>query len=163
VLAAAMVVLGAFADTVDGAVAVVTGRHSALGQVYDSVADRLTEAAWLVALWVLGAPAWLAVCCGAVAWLHEYVRACATGAGMSDIGAVTLGERPTRVLIAGFGLAFCGVAGLAGRELVAGTASLAVGSASLAAWAATVAAAIWFLLGSVGLGQLTVAVRRTLR
>jgi phosphatidylglycerophosphate synthase len=149
VVAAALVVCGAFADTVDGALAVVTGRERALGQVYDAVADRLTEAAWLLGLWLLGAPGWLVAGCGAVSWLHEYVRARAAVAGMSGIGVVTLGERPTRVLLAAFGLALSGVAGLVSTELAAGT--------------VTVAAAIWALFGALGLGQLAAAVRRALR
>jgi CDP-diacylglycerol--glycerol-3-phosphate 3-phosphatidyltransferase len=148
-VAAALVVLGALADTVDGALAVVTGTESRLGQVYDSVADRFSEAAWLLALYLLGAPGWLAAGCLAVTWLHEYVRARATVAGMSDIGAVTVGERPTRVLVAVFGLAAAGFAGLLDPDLAAGT--------------ATVATAVWTALGALALLQLAVAVRRALR
>jgi phosphatidylglycerophosphate synthase len=145
-LAAGLVILGALADTVDGALALVTERETRLGRVYDSVADRLTEAAWLAGLWVLGAPGWLVTVAGAVAWLHEYVRARAGTAGMPGIGAVTVGERPTRVLIVVFGLTFAGLAGLAGAELAAGT--------------ATIATAIWTLLGGLGLAQLAAAIRR---
>jgi CDP-diacylglycerol--glycerol-3-phosphate 3-phosphatidyltransferase len=144
---ALLVLLGAVADSVDGALAVVAGRETRLGQVYDSAADRVTEAAWLVALFLLGAPGWLVSGCLAVTWLHEYVRARATVAGMSDIGAVTIGERPTRVLVAVFGL-------------------LAVGAAEvvdLGGTAATVTAVVWAVPGVVGLLQLTVAVRRALR
>jgi phosphatidylglycerophosphate synthase len=145
---AVLVVCGALADTVDGALAVVARRESRLGQVYDAVADRLSEAGWLLGLWLLGAPGWLVTACGALAWLHEYLRARAAAAGMSGIGAVTVGERPTRVLLMIFGLALSGLAGLAGPELAAGT--------------ATVAAAIWALLGGLGLAQLAATVRRTL-
>ena len=147
--AAALVLLGALADTADGALAVITGRESRLGQVYDSVADRLSEAAWLLGLHLLGAPGWLAAGCLAVTWLHEYVRARATVAGMSEIGAVTVGERPTRVLLAFFGLACAGAVGLAAPDLAAGT--------------ATVAVAGWTALGAVGLIQLAAAVVRALR
>jgi CDP-diacylglycerol--glycerol-3-phosphate 3-phosphatidyltransferase len=147
-VAAALVVLGALADSVDGALAVVTGTESRLGRVYDSVADRLSEAAWLLALYLLGAPGWLAAGCLAVTWLHEYVRARATVAGMSEIGAVTVGERPTRVLVALFGLAAAGFAGLLDPDLAPGTATVAV-----AAWAA---------LGALGILQLAAAVRRVL-
>lgn len=101
---AVLVLLSAVADTVDGVLAVVTGRASRLGQVYDSAADRVAEACWLVSLVVLGGPVWLAVGCGGMMWLHEYVRARATVAGMSDIGTVTVAERPTRVLVTIFGL-----------------------------------------------------------
>jgi phosphatidylglycerophosphate synthase len=148
-VAAALVLLGALADTADGALALVSGRESRLGRVYDSVADRLSEAAWLLGLYLLGAPGWLAAGCLAVTWLHEYVRARATVAGMSEIGAVTVGERPTRVLLALFGLACAGVGGLAAPDLAAGT--------------VTVAAAVWAALGAIGLLQLAVAVRRALR
>jgi len=44
-LGALLVLLGAAADSLDGAVAVVTGRTSRLGYVYDSVADRLARRA----------------------------------------------------------------------------------------------------------------------
>jgi phosphatidylglycerophosphate synthase len=101
---AVLVLFSAFADTVDGVLAVITGRASRLGQVYDSAADRLAEACWLTAFALLGAPTWLAVACGALMWLHEYVRARATVAGMDDIGVVTVAERPTRVLLTIFGL-----------------------------------------------------------
>ncbi|MFI5896050.1 CDP-alcohol phosphatidyltransferase family protein [Actinoplanes sp. NPDC051513] len=141
VLAAVLVLLAALADGLDGAVAVVTERASRLGYVYDSVADRLGEAAWLLAFWLAGAPAWLVVAAGAVSWLHEYARARATAAGMAEIGAVTVAERPTRVLIAVFGLLLGGV--VAGLMI-------------------TVAAGLWLGLAVVGLAQLAVAIRRSL-
>lgn len=147
--AGGIVLLASVADGLDGAVAVVTGRTSRLGYVYDSVADRVGEAAWLAAFWVAGAPGWLAVAAGGVSWLHEYVRARAAAAGMTGIGVVTVGERPTRAAVA--------VAGL----VVAGAAGLIRGP-----WAATVltiAAAAWLALASAGLIQLAATVHRTLR
>lgn len=147
--AGGVVMLASVADGLDGAVAVVTGRASRLGFVYDSVADRVGEAAWLAAFWVAGAPGWLVVAAGAVSWLHEYVRARATAAGMTGIGAVTVGERPTRAAVAVAGLVVAGAAGLI-RE----------------PWATTVlvaAAAAWLALGLVGLAQLAVTVHRALR
>jgi CDP-diacylglycerol--glycerol-3-phosphate 3-phosphatidyltransferase len=112
---AVLVLLSAVADTVDGVLAVITGRASRLGQVYDSAADRIAEACWLAALVILGGPAWLAAGCCGVMWLHEYVRARATVAGMSDLGTVTVAERPTRVLVTIFGLLAITGAGLAAR------------------------------------------------
>lgn len=141
---ALLVLLGAVADSADGALAVVAGQETRLGQVYDSAADRITEAAWLAALCLLGAPGWLAAGCLAVTWLHEYVRARATVAGMEGIGVVTVGERPTRVLLALFGLLAVGVAAL-----------LAPAHTGLAA---AVAVGVWTVLGVVGLVQLTVTV-----
>lgn len=146
--AGVVVLLASFADGLDGAVAVVSGRTTRIGYVYDSVADRLGEAAWLVALWVAGAPAWLVIAAGGVSWLHEYVRARATAGGMQEIGAVTVGERPTRVSITVSGLVIGGVAGLVHD--------------SWGAAVMTAAAAAWLALAVIGLAQLAVAVRREL-
>ncbi len=148
-IAAAFVVLAAgFADSFDGAVAVLTGRAGRAGSVIDSVADRVGEAAWLIAFWVAGAPGWLLVAGGAVSWLHEYLRARAATAGMPDIGVVTLGERPTRVSVAISGLLVGGVAGLVQPGWDAAV--------------VLVAAAAWLVLSLVGFLQLVVAVRRAL-
>ncbi|MEV8516680.1 CDP-alcohol phosphatidyltransferase family protein [Dactylosporangium sp. NPDC051484] len=140
-VAAMLVLLSAFADTVDGVLAVVAARATRLGQVYDAVADRLAEAAWLIAFTLLGAPAWLAVASGAVMWLHEYVRARAAVAGMSGIGTVTIAERPTRILITILGLL----------------------AALLDPRAATVTLAIALAVSVVGFAQLWMAVRKSLR
>lgn len=147
-LAGLIVLLAGFADGLDGAVAVVTGTATRIGSVYDSVADRLGEAAWLLAFWVAGAPAWLVVAGGGMSWLHEYVRARATASGMAEIGAVTVGERPTRVSVAISGLIVGGAAGLV--------------HAGWDAAVVSVAAAAWLALAVIGLGQLAVAVRREL-
>ncbi|RIV38414.1 CDP-alcohol phosphatidyltransferase family protein [Micromonospora radicis] len=147
-LGALFVLLASVADSVDGAVAVATGRTTRLGYVYDSLADRLGEAAWLVAFWLVGAPGALVVAAGALSWLHEYVRARAVSAGMREIGAVTVGERPTRVCVAVAGLLLAGLTGLIQLDLAAGT--------------ITMATAVWVLLAAFGLGQLLSAVRRAL-
>jgi CDP-diacylglycerol--glycerol-3-phosphate 3-phosphatidyltransferase len=143
-----IVLLASFADGLDGAVAVVTGRTTRIGFVYDSAADRLGEAAWLVAFWLAGVPAWLIVAAGAVSWLHEYLRARATAAGMREIGAVTVGERPIRVSVAISALVVGGLAGLV-RDGWDGS-------------VLTVGAAAWLALAVIGLAQLVVAVRREL-
>jgi phosphatidylglycerophosphate synthase len=160
-LAAALVLLSAVADTVDGSLAVVSAAVSRLGQVYDAVADRLAEVCWLVALWAVGAPAWLAVTCGGLTWLHEYVRARAAAAGMAHIGKVTVGERPTRVLLVLLGLGLAGAAGALGNDGLAK--ALELGGAELAAGTATVTVASWSVLAVLGLAQLAAAVRRALR
>jgi phosphatidylglycerophosphate synthase len=136
---ALLVLLAAMADGLDGAVAVVTGRVSRAGFVYDSVADRVGEVGWLAAFWVAGAPGWLVVAAGAASWLHEYVRARAAATGMAEIGAVTVGERPTRVSIAFTGL-------------VLGALSVPV----------FIFAAAWLLMQTIGFAQLVFAVRRAL-
>lgn len=149
VVAAGFVLLAAVADSVDGALAVVTGRTTRLGYVYDSLADRVGEALWLVAFWLVGAPGGLVAAAGALSWLHEYVRARAVSAGMRETGAVTVGERPTRVMVAVLGLLAAGLSSFMESDLAAGT--------------ITVAAAIWILLAAFGFGQLLAVVRRSLR
>jgi phosphatidylglycerophosphate synthase len=144
----AIVLLASVADGLDGAVAVVTGRASRAGFVYDSVADRVGEAAWLAAFWVAGAPGWLLVAAGAVSWLHEYVRARAAAAGMAGIGAVTVGERPTRVAVAAAGLLIAGAGGLINGRWIAPV--------------LLIAAAAWLALALGGLAQLAVTVNREL-
>ncbi|MEV4755470.1 CDP-alcohol phosphatidyltransferase family protein [Micromonospora sp. NPDC049559] len=148
-VAAIFVLLAAVADSVDGALAIATRRSTRLGYVYDSLADRVGEALWLAAFWLVGAPGGLVVAAGALAWLHEYVRARSVSAGMREIGAVTVGERPARVMITIFGLVAAGIAGSIQADLSAGT--------------ITVVTAIWVLLAAFGFGQLLAVVRRSLR
>lgn len=152
VAGAALVLVSALADTVDGAVAVLTARASRLGYLYDSVADRIGEAAWLLALWLTGVPAALVLGCAGLVFLHEYVRARATAAGMAEVGAVTVAERPTRVIVTVFALLVAGVIRVSG--LRAG----ALDAAGLATASATVLVAGWVLLGLAGLAQLLRAV-----
>jgi CDP-diacylglycerol--glycerol-3-phosphate 3-phosphatidyltransferase len=146
--AAGLVLLGAVADSADGAVAVVAGRTSRRGYVYDSLADRVGELCWAAAFWAVGVPWPLPAGCVALSWLHEYARARATAAGMSGIGVVTVGERPTRVSVALVGLLLAGATGLLAPEFAAGT--------------ATVVAVVWALLAAIGLGQLISAIRAAL-
>jgi phosphatidylglycerophosphate synthase len=143
--AAALVALGGVLDGLDGAVAVLTDRATRWGFVLDSVCDRVCDTAYVVALWLLGAPGWACWTAGGLALLHEYVRARAAAGGMAGIGVVTVSERPTRVIVT----AAC----LLGAGLFPGTA---------AAWA-NVGAAAWVALGATGLAQLLVVVRRRLR
>lgn len=149
VIGAGLVLLAAAADGLDGAVAVITGRVTRGGFVYDSIADRIGEAAWLVALWVGGVPGWLAVTAGAASWLHEYLRARAAIAGMPDIGTVTVGERPTRVAVTVTALILAPLA--------------AVVAPGWTVPVLVVAAGVWLLLQTVGFLQLAAAVRAALR
>jgi phosphatidylglycerophosphate synthase len=145
VLACAVVVLSGLFDNLDGAVAVLTGRATRWGSVLDAVCDRVADAGYLVALWLVGAPAWLAVTAGGLMGLQEYLRARAGSAGMSEVGVVTVSERPTRVIVTAMFLLAAGV-----YPDSAGT------------WACA-GAAVWAGLGAVGLAQLAVVVRRRLR
>lgn len=150
-VACALVAASGLVDSLDGAVAVMTGRASAVGSVLDSLVDRASDLLYLVVLWQAGAPAGVCVVGGALMFLHEYLRARATAAGMSGIGSVTVWERPTRVVVTSVSL--FGAAVFRGVVLWSG--------AGDQRWAAG-AAWLWVGLGVVGLVQLAFVVVRRL-
>ncbi|HMA46991.1 MAG TPA: CDP-alcohol phosphatidyltransferase family protein [Frankiaceae bacterium] len=143
-LAAAVVVASALLDNLDGCVAVLSGRATAWGYVLDSLVDRACDVGYLVALWLLGAPGWVVVAAGGTAGLLEYARARAAAAGFDEIGVVTVGERPTRVIVTAVALCCAG--------LVPARADLAAG----------LGAGATLGVCAVGLAQLLVVVRRGL-
>jgi phosphatidylglycerophosphate synthase len=111
VLAGLVVALSAGLDNLDGAVAMLSARTTSWGFLVDSLADRIADIAYLAALWLLGAASWLVVAAGAALGLLEYARARAGNAGMGEVGVVTVGERPTRVIIASSFLVAAGILG----------------------------------------------------
>ncbi|MGB7982403.1 MAG: CDP-alcohol phosphatidyltransferase family protein [Candidatus Nanopelagicales bacterium] len=145
VLGAALVIaLSGLVDSLDGAVAVMTGRTSRWGAVIDAVADRVSDAAFVAALWVTGAPGLLCVVAIGLGWLQEYARARAGGAGMADVGVLTVNERATRVIVVVMFL----LAGVARPDDDPNWSTLGAGAL--------------VVLGLVGLAQLLVVVRREL-
>jgi CDP-diacylglycerol--glycerol-3-phosphate 3-phosphatidyltransferase len=142
--AVAIVVLAGLLDNLDGAVAILSGRTTRWGFVLDSLADRLSDAAYLLPLWFLGAPGPLCVAGGSLMVLQEYARARAGNAGMREVGVVTVWERPTRVVLTAFLLLACGLLP-AHADLLA-----------------TLGATAWVVLGAVGLSQLMLVVHRRL-
>jgi phosphatidylglycerophosphate synthase len=145
VLAGWLVVFGGLADSLDGAVAVLTGRATRWGYVLDSAVDRCNDVLFAAALVVVGAPLALALVYVLLLFELEYIRARAGNAGGSPIGVITVGERANRVVFSAAGL------------IVAGLFPAA------AARAVTVALAVLAVLSAVGVGQLVVAVRKELR
>ena len=89
-------VFSLFCDGIDGSVAIFQKRDSAWGATLDSVVDRISEAFWLYALYVIGIPAWLAIAIWSVAAFQEYARAKLSSLKIKDIGVVTPAERPVR-------------------------------------------------------------------
>ena len=146
-LTAALVVLVGVLDGLDGAVALHTGRARPLGAVVDAVADRAGDLLLAATLAVLGAPAGWCVAAAALTLLHEYLRARAHAAGMPGPGAVTVAERPTRLVLVA-------VAALGAGVAPGGTPGTGWG------WA-TVSAVAWVAVGAVGLVHLAVGVART--
>ncbi len=148
-LAGALVVMSGLLDGVDGAVALRTGRARPLGAVVDAVADRLSDVCLVVLLVVLGGPGWLAVAVGCSLFLHEYARARAQGVGLAGAGAITVAERPTRVVI------------VAVACLGAG---LWTGGTPWTGWSwGTVCLVLWAVVAVAGGAHLVAALRRELR
>lgn len=143
-VAVVLVVLSAALDSVDGAVAVMTDRVSARGAVLDGLCDRISDLAYVGALWLTGAPAGWCVAGGVIALLHEQVRASARAAGVTDVGAVTISERPTRVIQTSLFLLGAGLYPRAADD-----------------WA-TAGAMAWTVVGAVGFVQVYVALSRRL-
>ena len=127
-LAAALVAKVGWADSLDGAVAVLTGRVTRLGALLDRAADRVGDALFVAALGVAGAPLWLCLAGLAAAYLVELLRLRAR-----EVVLVTVFERPTRVIV---------------------TAMFLVATAVLGPAWATLGAAAWLALGVVGVAQL---------
>jgi CDP-diacylglycerol--glycerol-3-phosphate 3-phosphatidyltransferase len=146
IVAGPLIGVSAVLDSLDGALAIATGRASRRGFVLDSAVDRLSEAAFAAALWAAGAPGWLAAAFGALCWLPDYLRARAGQAGVAETGAISVWERPTRVAMTGFTLGGAGVVAGLGLAVPVVTAGTAVGC----------------LLGVVGVAQLGTALRRAL-
>lgn len=145
VVAAALLVASGLGDALDGAVAVITGRETAWGYVLDSVVDRINDVLYLVAAWIAGAPAWLAVASGTAFGLLEYLRARAANAGADHAAVITVGERPQRIVCCALAVGLSGMlparAGdVAGQSLI-----------------------VLLVLSVAGLVQLAVAVYRQLR
>jgi CDP-diacylglycerol--glycerol-3-phosphate 3-phosphatidyltransferase len=110
-LAGAVALVAGIVDNLDGAVAILTGKSSDFGYVLDSVADRVGDVALLVALGMAASTPWPAVGAAFLSFLQEYTRARAYAVGFTEIGVISLSERPTRVLIAGMFLIGAAIAG----------------------------------------------------
>lgn len=146
-LAAALIIAAGLLDGLDGAVALGTGKARPLGAVVDAVADRVGDLLLVGVLLVLGAPMPVCAALTVLLLLHEYVRARAQSVGMPGVGAVTVAERPTRVIV------------VAVAALGAG---LAPGGTPFFHWGwATVCSIGWAAVGVIGLLQLSLAVVRT--
>jgi phosphatidylglycerophosphate synthase len=158
--AGALTLLAGVADSVDGAVAVLQGRASAFGFVWDSTADRLADLAVIagpVALVATEAdPPWAgaAVASGAAAagllLLLEYTRARAQAGQVAAAWSLaTPGERPTRVILLGLAGLGVGAAQLAGDGLAGAALDLGY----------PLALGVLAVLEAVGCVQLLLAVR----
>ena len=103
-----IVIAALILDGLDGTVAILRNEVTLRGAVLDSAADRLVEAAWLIALWRCDVPLWVVAGIWIVGFVQEYLRAKIKSQGVNEVGVVTIAERPVRGLIiaAAIGLSF---------------------------------------------------------
>lgn len=103
-----IVIAALILDGLDGTVAILRNEVTLRGAVLDSAADRLVEAAWLIALWRCDVPLWVVASIWVVGFVQEYLRAKIRSLGISEVGVVTIAERPVRGLLiaAAIGLSF---------------------------------------------------------
>lgn len=147
-LAVPLIVAAGVLDGLDGAVAVRTGRARPLGAVIDAVADRIGDVLLGGVLLALGAPAgWVAAALVSVL-VHEYLRSRAQAVGMPGVGAVTVAERPTRLIVV---------------AMASGGVAIFPAGVPPVGWDwGTTFAVTWTAIGVVGLVQLAVGVRRSI-
>ena len=91
-----ILVISLICDGVDGSLAIITGKSSKWGALLDSVVDRLTEVFWILALYSLGVDSKILIAVLILASAQEYLRARAGGVGLTQVGVVTIAERPVR-------------------------------------------------------------------
>lgn len=94
----ALVIFTLICDGVDGSLAIYRNRASKLGELYDSIADRIVEAMWLLGATFVGVPVRWAIAIWVIASTQEYARARLASLGYSEIGVVTPAERPVRAI-----------------------------------------------------------------
>ena len=143
-LASLLVLLVGLVDSFDGIVAVRTSRTSQWGSFLDGIVDRFIDVGIGVLLIVLGAPVELAILAFAIALVHEYMRAKASGIGLRQVGVITPAEKPTRIAIGVMFLFACGLLPANAEQL------------------ATIAAVAWLFLGVVSFVMLMLSFKKLL-
>jgi phosphatidylglycerophosphate synthase len=79
--------------------AILTGKASKWGAMLDSVVDRVTEFFWALTFIAIGANKYVVIAALLIASVQEYLRARVGGLGLSEVGVVTIAERPVRASI----------------------------------------------------------------
>ena len=93
-----LVIFSLICDGVDGSLAIYRNKTSKFGELYDSIADRITEAFWLMGATFVGIPLRWAIAIWVLGATQEYARARLASLGYSEIGIVTPAERPVRAI-----------------------------------------------------------------
>ncbi len=92
-------ILSLICDGIDGSLAIITGKSGKWGAMLDSVFDRITEVFWALTFISIGANQNIVIAAWLIAATQEYLRARSAGLGLTDVGVVTIAERPVRASI----------------------------------------------------------------
>lgn len=128
---AALLVMSAVLDGLDGAVAVVAQRESPRGARLDRLVDRFSDLCFVGALVAAGAPPPLGLAAGAALLVLEGLRARWRRRQRAGLGTVTVGERPTRLVLCGLGLLGAGVAPANSGDIATGATGAIAGLCTL--------------------------------
>ena len=132
-------------DNIDGIVAVRSQRVSRYGAFLDSVVDRLVDIACVGLIISFGAPITLAILAVMTTLLLEYIRARASSLGATDVGVISIAEKPTRVILT-FMTLLCIALFPFDQEVVS-----------------TISIITWSTVGMIGIFQVWPAMRRQLQ
>jgi phosphatidylglycerophosphate synthase len=94
-----LLVASLLSDGIDGSLAIISNKASKWGAALDSILDRTTEVFWVLAFISIGGDEYLVICAAVLAFAQEYLRARAGGLGLTEVGVVTIAERPVRASI----------------------------------------------------------------
>lgn len=94
----ALLVIALICDGVDGSLAIYRGKASRLGELYDSVTDRITEAIWLYMCAFVGLSVKYIIAIWVLASVQEYMRTKLASSGYREVGVITPTERPMRAI-----------------------------------------------------------------
>jgi phosphatidylglycerophosphate synthase len=97
--ATGLLVASLLCDGIDGSLAIISNKASKWGAALDSILDRTTEVFWVLAFISIGGDEYLVICAAVLAFAQEYLRARAGGLGLTEVGVVTIAERPVRASI----------------------------------------------------------------
>ncbi len=130
--AAALILLRAAANILDGMVAVEFGRSSPVGELYNEVPDRVSDAAMLIGLgYAAGGLPWLGYIAACAALLVAYVRAVGRGAGAPQEFGGPMAKQGRMFTVVTVGL-YLGLAPRSWQPQWGGTHAIGLAAAALA-------------------------------
>jgi len=94
-----LLVASLLCDGIDGSLAIITNKASKWGAALDSILDRTTEVFWVLTFISIGGNEYIVIGAAVLAFAQEYLRARAGGLGLTEVGVVTIAERPVRASI----------------------------------------------------------------